>query len=78
MSEKQNYYQKNRENILQKKKIYRENKRDKLNAKDKAYYTKNKHKILSTVTCEHCGNTMVKASLNRHMKKNCSILKENN
>jgi len=72
------YYKKNRDAILQQKKNYRESNRDKLSERDKTYYEKNRSKILAVVSCPKCNKQLSKASLTRHIKKYCSVSKENN
>jgi hypothetical protein len=40
----------------------------------KQYYIKNKEYLLENVDCEHCGRTVVKASLLRHQQsKYCQV-----
>jgi len=70
------YRAKNREEILKKKKIYRENNKEEIKEYNKKYYQDNKDeifkKIKEKVECDICKSLITKRHLSRHHKtKKC-------
>ena len=70
------WYEDNKEKILEKKKIYNEDNKEKLKEYNKKYYEDNTE-ILSEirkekVICDHCGVLILKINISRHKKtKKC-------
>ena len=81
IKEKKIYRENNPEKVKEQRKKYYEKNKEKIKEQKKKYYEKNKEKILKKektkerVNCPHCDKEMLKASLNRHIKKFCKELK---
>ncbi len=71
-----NYYQENKEKILERQKEYFINNHNQILENSKTYYEKNKYKRSETIQCE-CGCVVQKYELNRHKltKKHLNFLK---
>ena len=73
---KEEYYEENKEEILEKNKEYKEENKEKIKEKNKEYYEENKEEILEKnrayfnkkVNCPYCDKELSRGNLRRHIK----------
>ena len=71
------YYDSNKEQLLEKKKEYYIDNKEKIQEKSKKYYENNREQLVekkgAKVICDHCGCELNKSSLKKHQKSNKCI-----
>ena len=68
----QEYYNENKDILIEKNKEYRKANKEKIQEYKKEYYEANKEKVLEKITCD-CGCIVIKQQLTRHKKTNKHI-----
>ena len=68
LQQKKQYREDNKEQIAEKSKLYREANKDKIVKRDKQYYEANKEKIAEKITCPICNTEVRRSGFARHEK----------